>query len=68
MPENAAVCPAMVKAKFGDSLTKTDTGRTNEVLGKVVAHNLCVLVQAVYELGVEVDLRGTEALEVDLGT
>lgn len=45
---------AMVKAKFGDSLLgKTVEAQTSEVLAKFVAHNLCVLIQAFYELGIE---------------
>jgi transposase len=45
---------AMVKAKFGDGLlSKTTEAQTNEVLCKFVAHNLCVLIQAFYELGIE---------------
>lgn len=45
---------AMVKAKFGDGLLgKTLTAQTNEVLGKFVAHNLCVLIQAFHELGID---------------
>jgi len=45
---------AMVKAKFGDGLlAKTAEAQTNEVLAKFVAHNLCVLIQAFYELGIE---------------
>ncbi len=44
----------MVKAKFGDGLfSKTPEAQTNEILAKVVAHNLCVLIQAFYELGVD---------------
>ncbi|MDP9363218.1 MAG: hypothetical protein M3Q10_03115 [Chloroflexota bacterium] len=33
--------------------SKGETAQANEVLCKVLAHNLCVLVQAIYELGVE---------------
>jgi transposase len=45
---------AMMKAKFGDTLlAKSPEGQTNEVLGKVIAHNLCVLIQAFHELGVQ---------------
>lgn len=45
---------AMIKAKFGDSLSgKTTEAQTNEVLAKIVAHNLCVLIQSFYELGVD---------------
>jgi hypothetical protein len=48
----------MMMARFGDTLySKTHEAQVNEVLAKVVAHNLCVLVQAHYELGVEPDLR-----------
>lgn len=45
---------AMVKAKFDDTLYGgTEGAQTNEVLAKFVAHNLCVLIQSFYELGVE---------------
>lgn len=45
---------SMLKAKFGDSVrSKSDTGQINEALCKVLCHNLCVLVQAMHELGIE---------------
>jgi transposase len=45
---------SMIKAKFGASIrSKTQVAQMNEVLCKVVCHNLCVLVQSIYELGVE---------------
>jgi transposase len=44
----------MIKTRFGDELlSKTSEGQTNEVLAKVVAHNLCVLIAAFHELGIE---------------
>jgi hypothetical protein len=44
----------MLKAEFGDALrSKTETAQTNELLCKVLCHNLCVLVGAIYELGIE---------------
>lgn len=44
----------MVKGKFGGFVrSKTPTAQTNEVLCKVLAHNLCVLIQSQYELGIE---------------
>jgi hypothetical protein len=45
---------SMMKAKIGDALrSKTETARVNELLSKVLCHNLCVLVGAIYELGIE---------------
>ena len=45
---------SMIKAKFGDGLrSKTVTAQKNEVLCKVLAHNLCCVIQSIYELGIE---------------
>jgi transposase len=45
---------SMVKGKFGDSVrSKSDVGQVNEVLCKILCHNICVLVQAIHELGIE---------------
>lgn len=45
---------SMIKAKFGGAVrAKTAVAQVNEVLCKVLAHNLCVLIQSVYELGLE---------------
>lgn len=45
---------SMIKAKFGDRLrSKTQTAQINEALCKVLAHNLCCLIQSIYELGIE---------------
>ena len=42
---------SIIKGKFGASLrSKSDTGQVNEVLCKVLCHNVCVLVQAMHEL------------------
>lgn len=46
----------MIKAKFGERLrSRTERAQINEVLCKVLAHNICCLIQSMYELGVEVD-------------
>jgi transposase len=43
-----------VKRKFGDSVrSKGDTAMVNEVLCKLLCHNLCVCIAAWYELGIE---------------
>jgi hypothetical protein len=45
---------SMLKAKFGDSVrSKTDTAMKNEVLCKIVCHNIAVLISAMYELGID---------------
>jgi len=45
---------AMIKAKFGASVrAKTPTAQVNEVLCKILCHNICVLIQSIYELGLE---------------
>jgi transcriptional regulator with XRE-family HTH domain len=42
---------SMIKAKFGDALrSKTDTALVNEALCKVLAHNICCLIQSMFEL------------------
>lgn len=41
----------MVKAKFGDAVrSKKRTAQINEVLLKILCHNLCVLIHELYEL------------------
>ena len=45
---------SMIKAKFGDAIrSKSDNGQINEILCKVLDHNICVLIQSIYELGIE---------------
>jgi hypothetical protein len=56
---------SMVKRKFGDSLrSKTDTAMVNEVLAKIVCHNVCCLISAWYELGIAPELRTANSDEV----
>jgi transposase len=43
-----------IKAKFGNSVrSKSEMGQVNEVLCKVLCHNICVLIRAMHELGIE---------------
>jgi hypothetical protein len=37
----------------GPSASRTDAALVNETLCKVLAHNLCVLIQEQHELGIE---------------
>lgn len=49
---------SMIKRKFGEKVrSKTHTARVNEVLCKVLCHNLCCLIQSMYELGIDVDFQ-----------
>ena len=45
---------SMIKAKFRDHVrSKGDMAAKNEVLCKILCHNICCLIQAMYELNVE---------------
>jgi transposase len=45
---------SMIKAKFGASVrAKSPIAQVNEVLCKVLCHNICVLIQSIYELELE---------------
>jgi hypothetical protein len=44
----------MIKSKFGDSLrSKTERAQINEALCKVLCHNICCLIQSMYELNLK---------------
>jgi transposase len=46
----------MIKSRFGDlTQMRDETGMINDILSKVLAHNLVVLCQEVFLLGVKVD-------------
>lgn len=45
---------SMIKAKFGGYIrSKGDTAQTNEALCKVLCHNICCLIQSMFELGIK---------------
>jgi transposase len=51
---NAESVLSMMERKSGDSVrSKSDVGQINEVLAKVLCNNMCVLIRATHELGVE---------------
>ena len=44
----------MIKSKLGDSLkSKNFIAQKNELLCKILAHNIIVLITEIYELGIE---------------
>ncbi len=50
---NIETAYSMIKGKFGSALrSKSDTGQINEALCKVLAHNICVLVQAMHTFNI----------------
>lgn len=65
---NIETAYSMIKGKFGIALrSKSDTGQINEALCKVLAHNICVLVQASHELGIEpVFFAPTQAADLNI--
>ena len=47
---------SMIKAKFRDHVrSKTDVAMINEVLCKIICHNICCLIQESHELGIDTD-------------
>jgi transposase len=51
---NAETAFSMIKAKFGGFVrSKSAVAQINEVLCKVVCHNICILIQSMHELGIE---------------
>lgn len=52
---------SMIKSKFGERLrSKTETSQINEALLKVLAHNLCVVVQSIFEFGIDPSFKSLE--------
>ena len=50
---------SMIKAKFRDHvLSKSDAAMINEVLCKIICHNICCLIQEPYELGIVTEFWG----------
>ena len=61
---NAETTYSMIKMKFGAMVrAKTPVAQVNEVLCKILCHNICVLIQSIYELGLEPIFWTNEAKE-----
>jgi len=55
---NAETVFSMIKRKQGSNLkTKNDIAQVNEILCKCLVHNICVLIQEMFELGIKVDFE-----------
>lgn len=55
---NAESVFSMMKRKQGSYLrTRHEVSQTNEILCKVLVHNICVLIQEMFESGIKVDFR-----------
>jgi hypothetical protein len=58
---------SMIKAKFGDSLrSRSDAAIVNEVLCKLLCHNVCVLIQSDYELGIATEFLGKSEMTEEI--
>jgi transposase len=56
----------MIKTKFrGDIKSKKQTAQFNELLIKVLCHNICVVIQEVNELGVKVEFNLEQTREIN---
>jgi len=54
---NVETAFSAIKGKFGEGLRSHDNrGQINELLAKIICHNLSVLVKSIYELEIEIDL------------
>lgn len=51
---NAESVSSMIKRKFGNYLrTKNEIAMTNEILCKTLVHNICILIQEMFTLGIK---------------
>lgn len=63
---NVETCFAMIKRRFGEHLlSKNYVAQRNELLMKFICHNICCLIQEIYERGIEVDFRRDSLLFVE---
>jgi transposase len=62
---NVETAFSMIKMKFGAMVrAKTPTAQVNEVLCKILCHNICVLITSIYELGLEPTFWNIESKEL----
>ena len=57
----------MIKTKFrGDIRSKKQTAQFNEMLIKVLCHNICVVIQEINELGVKAEFSLEQTREISV--
>ena len=55
----------MIKRKFGAHLnSKSEIGQINEVFCKALSHNICVLIQEMFEIGINTVFTKCAKMEV----
>ena len=60
---NAETTFSMLKMKFGSMLrSKTSVAQTNEALCRCIAHNLCCVIQSIFELGISPEFFAPKVL------
>jgi len=63
---NVETCFAMIKRRFGEYLlSKNYTAQRNELMIKFICHNICCLIEEIYEKNIEVDFQKTNLLFVE---
>jgi hypothetical protein len=66
---NAESTIGSMKTRTGDGVrSKTDTAMVNEACCKVIVHNICCVIQEMYELGVKPDFWEDGNVEEEDGT
>ena len=60
---NAETVFHMIKTKFRDNLrSKSETAQINELLCKILCHNICVVIQEINELGIRGEFKIEETI------
>lgn len=55
----------MIKTKFGSDLkSKKETAQVNELLIKILCHDICVFIQEVNELGIKAEFKLEETIDL----
>jgi hypothetical protein len=54
----------MIKAMFGNNLrSKKEEAQDNEILLKVLCHNICVLIQEMFMRGLNIEFINNEGIQ-----